>query len=105
LTKRPLLHPAAEVEYLDAIRHYEAIRRGLGAEFDRAAAGAVEDIDWNPEAWPPFPGWDRLPLVRSRNVDVFPYRVVYFVRGDEVILVAFAHQSREPGYWAQRIDS
>lgn len=43
--------------------------------------------------------------IRRRKVDVFPYRVVYFVRDDELLIVAFAHQSRRPGYWKQRIVS
>jgi len=97
------VHPAAEAEFLDAVRYYESIQTGLGADFDRVVATAVADIEWSPEAWPPFPGWDRLPVVRSRKVDVFPYRVVYFVRGDELMLVAFAHQRRRPQYWAERI--
>ena len=33
-----------------------------------------------------------------------PYRVVYLVRGEELILIAFAHQSRQPTYWAGRVD-
>jgi len=32
-------------------------------------------------------------------VDAFPYGVVYFVHGDELLIVAFAHQSRRPGCW------
>lgn len=43
--------------------------------------------------------------IRRRKVGVFPYRVVYFVRDDELLIVAFAHQSRRPGYWKQRIVS
>lgn len=68
-------------------------------------AKAVGDIEWNPEAWPKFRGWDRLPVVRSRDVDMFPYRVVYFVRDGELVIVAFAHQSRRPGYWRERVDT
>jgi len=32
----------------------------------------------------------------------FPYTVVYKIRGDVIIVVAIAHQSRRPGYWHHR---
>ena len=36
----------------------------------------------------------------------FPYTVVYVVtKAGEVIVVAIAHQSREPNYWRDRISS
>ncbi|WP_029144781.1 type II toxin-antitoxin system RelE/ParE family toxin [Microbacterium luticocti] len=101
---RPQVHPEAEAEFLDAARYYETTQAGLGDEFDTEVTKAVDYIQWNPEAWPTFPGWDRLPVVRSRKVDVFPYRVVYFVRDDVLLIVAFAHQSRHPGYWKNRVD-
>lgn len=103
MTLRQRVHPEAEAEFLDAVRYYATTEAGLGDEFDIEVAKAVDDIQWNPDAWPKFPGWDRLPVVRSRKVDVFPYRVVYFVRDDELLIVAFAHQSRRPGYWKQRV--
>ena len=100
----PHVHVEAEPELFDAIRYYETTEPGLGEAFDAEVAKAVADTQWNPEAWPRFPGWDRLPIVRSRQVDVFPYRVVYFVRNQEIMIVAFAHQSRRPGYWQTRVD-
>lgn len=105
MSLRQYVHPEAETEFLDAIRYYEATESGLGREFDTEVAKAVDDIRWNADAWPKFPGWDRLPVVRSRKVDVFPFRVVYFVSDDELVIVAFAHQSRRPGYWKQRVDA
>jgi hypothetical protein len=104
VTFRQRVHPDAEAEFLGAVRYYHTTQSGLGEEFDTEVAKAVDDIQWNPEAWPKFPGWDRLPVVRSRKVDVFPFRVVYFVGDDELVIVAFAHQSRRPGYWKQRVD-
>jgi hypothetical protein len=32
----------------------------------------------------------------------YPYSVVYRVEPREIILIAIAHQSRRPGYWAGR---
>lgn len=33
----------------------------------------------------------------------FPYRVVYLVHEDELVIVAYAHDRREPGYWDRRM--
>jgi len=33
----------------------------------------------------------------------FPYTVVYRFRAEEIVIVAVAHHSREPGYWHQRM--
>ena len=48
-------------------------------------------------------GWEREPAVRSRAVDKFPYRVVYFVADELVIVLAVAHEKRRPGYWRDRV--
>lgn len=103
MTLRPSVHPEADAEFLDAVRYYQTREAGLGDEFDAEVARSVDDALWNSDAWPKFPGWDRLPVVRSRKVDVFPYRVIYFVRDNELVIVAFAHQSRRPGNWKHRI--
>lgn len=105
MTLRSSVHPEADAEFLDAVRYYQTREAGLGDEFDAEVARAVEDALWQPDAWPKLPGWDRLPVVRSREVDVFPYRVIYFEREGELVIVAFAHQSRHPGYWKHRLAS
>ncbi len=32
----------------------------------------------------------------------FPYSIIYYVRGDELRVIAFAHHRRKPGYWTAR---
>lgn len=32
----------------------------------------------------------------------FPYSVVYYLRGDEVGVIALAHHRRRPAYWKSR---
>jgi len=99
----PVTHPEATAEFLDAVAYYEDKQDGLGERFRRNAAGAVADVQDNPEAWPKLPGWDRDPVVRSRGIEGFPYRVVYFLMHKAPMLVAFAHDKRRPRYWARRI--
>jgi toxin ParE2 len=33
----------------------------------------------------------------------YPYDLVYSVRADEIIVLAVAHHSRQPEYWADRL--
>jgi mRNA-degrading endonuclease RelE of RelBE toxin-antitoxin system len=34
---------------------------------------------------------------------IFPYRLIYGVDGEEVVVYAVAHVRRKPGYWRKRI--
>lgn len=96
-------HPEATEELLAAIRYYHLQRPGLGDNFDAWIIAAIQDICEWPYSGPPFPGWSRRPIVRTRRVGIFPYRVVYFVRENEVVIVAYAHTHREAGYWRRRL--
>lgn len=44
-----------------------------------------------------------VPVVRSKGVNGFPYRVVYFVADELLTIVAVAHAKRRPGYWRERV--
>ncbi|MCX7140839.1 MAG: type II toxin-antitoxin system RelE/ParE family toxin [Proteobacteria bacterium] len=33
----------------------------------------------------------------------FPYSIIYYLRGDELRVVALAHHRRRPGYWGGRM--
>jgi toxin ParE1/3/4 len=33
----------------------------------------------------------------------FPYDVIYAVMTDEIVIIAYAHHSRRPGYWKERL--
>jgi plasmid stabilization system protein ParE len=39
---------------------------------------------------------------RQCPVKRFPFRVVFRVAGNRVVIVAIAHASRRPGYWQRR---
>lgn len=39
---------------------------------------------------------------RSLPLQGFPYSLIYRLRGDTVRVIAVAHHSRRPGYWAER---
>ena len=94
------LEEAADEELLDEIVRYELRREGLGAEFLSAVREAVRLIAENPGAWQSS---DHGREVRRFVMDRFPFSVVYTELADEILVIAIAHASREPGYWRARL--
>lgn len=97
-------HPEAVAEFDAAVTWYEERETGVGLTFIDRAGQARRDIAAWPDAARPLPGWRREPLVRSKSVRGFPYRIVYFVHGGEIVIVAYTHERRQPGYWKRRIE-
>lgn len=98
-------HPDARGELRDAARWYDDAQPGLGTDFLDAIDQTVRRIlDW-PLSAPTFPGWHTAPPVRSMHVPVFPYRELYYVTDTSVVILAYAHQRRTPGYWQDRLGS
>lgn len=40
--------------------------------------------------------------LRKCRFDIFPYALVFRIRGDELQVLAVMHMSRRPGYWKNR---
>ncbi|RHW26374.1 type II toxin-antitoxin system RelE/ParE family toxin [Nocardioides immobilis] len=96
-------HPEAAAEFDAALRWYEDREKGLGlALLDRAEASRADISAW-PEAAPAFPGWTGDETVRCVLVKGYPYRIAYLLRETEIVILAYAHQNRRPGYWADRV--
>lgn len=87
------------------IRWYNDRQDTLGPRFNQVVQRTVDSIvDW-PEAAPIWPGWDRLPVVRTVHLpERWPYQVVYLVDQTELWIIAVAHDKRLPGYWKDRVD-
>jgi len=88
---------AAEVDYTESLTWYA--ERGndaandFDAEFDRALTLIVAD----PEHFPMCDTWHRYFLLRR-----FPFRIIYRIVHDDIVVIAVAHNSRSPDYWADR---
>lgn len=96
-------HPEAQAELVADVDWYDEREPGVGDRFAHAVRAAIDSAVDDPEAWPILPGWDREPVVRSRSVTGFPYRIVYLVEDDVLTIVAVAHTKRRPGYWRERV--
>lgn len=95
-------HPEAQAEFAADVDWYDAREVGVGGRFAEAVRAAIDAAVDDPAAWPTWPGWQREPVVRSKGVTGFPYRVVYVVDHDVLTIVAVAHAKRRPGYWRDR---
>ena len=43
------------------------------------------------------------PDIRIYFLNRFPYSLIYGIEDNGIVIIALAHQSREPGYWADRV--
>lgn len=100
---------------LDRWREHPEARAELLAESDRlpidvagqlitSAEKAVGDVLDGPISWPKVPYWEEQPTLRRRKIKPFRISIVYYVEGDEVRVIAYAHERRKPGYWVHRIE-
>jgi len=90
-------HPEAEAEFIESAAHYEGEVPGLGHRFGRAVREALELLLEKPEIGSPL-----NEELRSFVVGSFPYSIIYAQQGHLLFVLAVAHGSRKPGYWASR---
>ncbi|MDR2565901.1 MAG: type II toxin-antitoxin system RelE/ParE family toxin [Bifidobacteriaceae bacterium] len=106
MTVRQREHPEARAELRAAARWYESRERGVGQRFLDQTRQARRSVVVSPGSWRRHPDWERDDVVvRVRSVAKYPYDIVYFATGEEIVILAYAHESREPGYWKHRVDS
>ncbi|MCP5109155.1 MAG: type II toxin-antitoxin system RelE/ParE family toxin [bacterium] len=86
----------AQVELDDAVLYYELEQYGLGQRFKNAVRKTIDRIKKYPTSWPIERG-----EVRKCFVHKFPYKVLYSVQKENIVILAIAHQHRKPGYWIE----
>jgi len=88
---------AAEVDYTETLKWYAKrsieAANDFDAEFDRAIAQIVD----TPDRFPMCDSRHRYFLLRR-----FPFRVIYRMVASNIVVIAVAHASRSPNYWANR---
>ena len=91
-------HEAADAELTEAVAYYDAKAPGLGDRLLAEVKAAARYIEQYPEIAPVINEG-----VRAKVLVRFPYSLMYVVDTRELYIVAVAHQSRRPGYWADRL--
>ena len=98
-------HPEAIAEFDAAVRWYEEQKQGIGLRFIEHAQQARLDIAEWPEAAPLFATGDDGTVIRSKRILGYPYHSVYSVEPNLILILAYSHDHREPGYWLDRLNS
>ena len=92
------LHCEADVELTAIAKRYACERPELAHDFLHAFRAAKDAVAMQPDR---FPFIDKP--VRRARIPGFPYRIVYEELDDCVQVLAIMHNSREPGYWKNRL--
>ena len=89
----------AQIEFEDAVTHYESEQKGLGGRFRTEVLRSVSRIRQFPTVYQAFSHNTRRCLTSK-----FPYGIIYHYspEQDEIVIVAIAHLHRRPDYWASR---
>lgn len=101
--RRVRIHAAAAEEAAEAAAWYEKERPGLGADFERAVDAALDLLEAEIVPLVAVPGAAGKRGAKRLLLRRFPYAVIVRQSATEVVVVAFAHTSRRPGYWRGRL--
>src|SRR5881296_3647506 len=93
------IHEAATDEAAEAAAWYEKERPGLGTEFEHAVDAALDLLEEDIVPLMPMPGAAGRRGVKRLILRRFPYSVIVHERDEEILVIAFAHHARRPGYW------
>ena len=92
-----VFHPAALIEYSEAVQYYAQNRTALAQAFIDAVENTIYRIRESPTTWQIIDEDVRRCMTRK-----FPYGILYTVEEDEILILAIMHCSREPNYWKSR---
>jgi len=87
----------AQLEFNEAREFYEIEGAGLGTSFENEIKRGLLRIQQLPQAWPSERKETRRYLTRK-----FPYKIIYSIQEDVIVVLAFAHLHRKPNYWVDR---
>ena len=82
----------------EALVHYARIHPTLAQSLADEVTGAEQKITTRPQAWQSLG-----PDVRRFVLGRFPYSIIYRASPEEILIVAYAHQRRRPGFWRGRL--
>jgi len=90
---RVVLLPLAEFEIFEAVEYYETEKRGLGFEFLDELEEAKKSLSENPQYYSYISLEQTL---RRFLLNRFPYKLIYEIQDDQVIIYAVRHGRQKP---------
>lgn len=95
-----IIRPEAENDLKEAFSWYEDKRLGLGYDFLLQVDAALRFIERNPEIHS-----SEYKETRKHLIKRFPYKIIYLVEKEKIIVLAVIHGKRSPDLIKKRIDS
>ena len=95
---RVIVSPEAENDLKEAFSWYEDNRTGLGYDFLLQVDAGINFINRNPEIHPIEYRGARKHLIKR-----FPYKIIYLVEEERIIVLAVLHGKRSPDLMKKRI--
>ena len=92
-----LFSDPVRIEAQDSADYLDLECEGLGQVFEQNAQRVADLISRYPEA-----GAQERPGIHRILLHKFPYKLIYSIEGDTILILAVAHQHREPNYWVDR---
>jgi len=89
---------AAREEFNDALDWYAKRSAGAAIGFAAAIDAAIDKVGVDPHRFP-----KTFADCRHCSVERYPYCLIFYQNGDEIVIVAIAHSKRRPGYWRRRM--
>ena len=86
-----------KLEIDDTVLFYELEQPNLGLLFKKELNRLIDIIVDYPKI-----GSNENYSLKSLLLHKFPYKVIYSVNNDQILVLAIAHQHRKPEYWADR---
>ncbi|WP_133513081.1 hypothetical protein [Candidatus Thiosymbion oneisti] len=94
---------AAADEAAEAASWYERQHPGLGVEFQQAVDAVFDLLEDEIAPLTAVPGPAGKRGAKRLILKRFPFSVIVCEQGSELLVIAFAHHSRRPGYWRDRL--
>lgn len=94
-----MIRPEAEGDLKKAFSWYEDKRKGLGYDFLLQVDAGIRFIERNPEIFPAEYKGTRRHLIKR-----FPYKIIYLIEKEKIIIFAIIHGKRSPDLIKERIN-
>jgi toxin ParE1/3/4 len=88
---------AVEQDYAEALTWYAERDVRAAENFDAEMDRAIQSISEDPGRFPRCDDRHHFYLMRR-----FPYQLIFREAGDHWVVIAIAHTSRKPRFWANR---
>ena len=88
---------AAEIDYTESLTWYAKQSDVAANDFDMEFDRALSTISDDPKRFPMCDMRHRFFLLRR-----FPFRIIYRIVSDDIVVIAVAHSSRSQDYWSDR---